>query len=172
VQRDFFTHALNNPDQLRQRVAFALSQIMVVSSVEIYEAYGLADYQNILLSDALGNYRTLLQDVTLSPVMGHYLDMANSSETNPQNGTVPNQNYAREVLQLFSIGLVRTQRRRHAAAGRKRSTDSLPSMEPPLRDSRPFSPAGLIRRSLARTSQMDQSGQFQRHHGGIRRPAR
>ena len=106
VQRDFFTHALNNPDQLRQRVAFALSQIMVVSSVEIYEAYGLANYQNILLNDALGNYRALLQDVTLSPTMGHYLDMANSAETNPQNGTVPNQNYAREVLQLFSIGLV------------------------------------------------------------------
>ncbi len=106
VQRDFFVHALNNPDQLRQRVAFALSQIMVVSSVEIYEAYGLADFQNILLNDALGNYRTLLQDVTLSPTMGHYLDMANSDETNAQNGTVPNQNYAREVLQLFSIGLV------------------------------------------------------------------
>ncbi len=106
VQRDFFTHALGNPDQLRQRVAFALSQIMVVSSVEIYEAYGLANYQNVLLKDALGNYRTLLQDVTLSPTMGHYLDMANSDEANPQNGTVPNQNYAREVLQLFSIGLV------------------------------------------------------------------
>jgi uncharacterized protein (DUF1800 family) len=106
VQRDFFTHALNNPDQLRQRVAFALSQIMVVSSVEIYEAYGLANFQNILLKDALGNYRTLLEDVTLSPTMGHYLDMADSAETNPQNGTVPNQNYAREVLQLFSIGLV------------------------------------------------------------------
>jgi uncharacterized protein (DUF1800 family) len=106
VQRDFFIHALNNPDQLRQRVAFALSQIMVVSSVEIYEAYGLAGFQNVLLNDALGNYRTLLQDVTLSPTMGHYLDMANSDMTNPQNGTVPNQNYAREVLQLFSIGLV------------------------------------------------------------------
>jgi uncharacterized protein (DUF1800 family) len=106
VQRDFFTHALNNPDQLRQRVAFALSQIMVVSSVQIFEAYGLAEYQNVLLKDALGNYRTLLQDVTLSPAMGNYLDMANSDETNPQNGTVPNQNYAREVLQLFSIGLV------------------------------------------------------------------
>jgi uncharacterized protein (DUF1800 family) len=106
VQREFFTHALNNPDQLRQRVAFALSQIMVVSSVEIYEAYGLANYQNVLLRDALGNYRTLLQDVALSPTMGHYLDMADSDETNPQNGTVPNQNFAREVLQLFSIGLV------------------------------------------------------------------
>jgi uncharacterized protein (DUF1800 family) len=106
VQRDFFKHALNSPDQLRQRVAFALSQIMVVSSVEIYEAYGLAAFQNILLNDALGNYRTLLQDVTLSPTMGHYLDMANSDMTNPKNGTVPNQNYAREVMQLFSIGLV------------------------------------------------------------------
>src|ERR1700733_2955009 len=105
VQRDFFTHALINPDQLRQRVAFAFSQIMVVSSIEIYEAYGLAAYQNILLTDALGNYRTLLQDVVLSPTMGHYLDMAGSDKTNPQNGTVPNQNLAREVLQLFSIGL-------------------------------------------------------------------
>lgn len=106
VQRAFFTHALNDPDQLRQRVAFALSQIMVVSGVEIYQAYGLADYQNMLLNDALGNYRTLLQDVTLSPTMGRYLDMANSDQSNSQNGTVPNQNYAREVLQLFSIGLV------------------------------------------------------------------
>jgi uncharacterized protein (DUF1800 family) len=106
VQRDFFTHALNNPDQLRQRVAFALSQIMVVSSVDIIEAYGLAAYQNVLLKDALGNYRTLLQDVTLSATMGRYLDMANNDKTNFQNGNVPNQNYAREVLQLFSIGLV------------------------------------------------------------------
>ena len=106
VQRDFFTHALDNPDQLRQRVAFALSQIMVVSSVTDYEAYGLANYENILLRDAFANYRTLLQDITLSPSMGHYLDMANSAATNPANGTVPNQNYAREVMQLFSIGLV------------------------------------------------------------------
>jgi uncharacterized protein (DUF1800 family) len=106
VQRDFFTHALKNPDQLRQRVAFALSQIVVVSGIEIYEAYGLANYQNLLLKDAFGNYRTLLEDVTLSPIMGRYLDMVNSDKTNPQTGTVPNQNYAREVLQLFSIGLV------------------------------------------------------------------
>jgi uncharacterized protein (DUF1800 family) len=105
VQRDFFLHALKNPDQLRQRVAFALSQIFVVSSVEIYEAYGLAAYQNTLLADALGNYRTLLQDVTLSPVMGHYLDMVDNDKTNPRLGTTPNENYAREVLQLFSIGL-------------------------------------------------------------------
>jgi uncharacterized protein (DUF1800 family) len=87
-------------------VAFALSQIMVVSSVEIYEAYGIANFQNILLRDALGNFRTLLQDVTLSATMGHYLDMVNSDETNPDNGIVPNQNFARELLQLFTIGVV------------------------------------------------------------------
>ena len=105
VQRDFFTHALNDADQLRQRVAYALSQIFVVSSVEIYEAYGLAAYQNLLLNDAFGNYRTLLQDVTLSPVMGHYLDMVDNAKPDPVNGTTPNENYAREVMQLFSIGL-------------------------------------------------------------------
>jgi uncharacterized protein (DUF1800 family) len=105
VQRAFFENALTGADQLRQRVAFALSQIMVVSGVEIYEAYGMAAYQNMLLQDAFGNYRQLLEDVTLSPVMGHYLDMANNDKANPSLGTSPNENYAREVLQLFSIGV-------------------------------------------------------------------
>jgi anti-anti-sigma factor len=106
VQRDFFTHALNNPDQLRQRVAFALSQIMVVSSVEIYEAYGLADYQNMLLNDALGNYRTLLQDVTLEPDHGS-LPRHGEQRRRPIRKTArsPIKIMAREVLQLFSIGL-------------------------------------------------------------------
>ncbi len=105
VQRQFFTHALSDADQLRQRVAFALSQIFVVSGVEIYEAYGMADYQNMLLNDAFANFRTLLQDVTLSPVMGHYLNMADNDKTNAALGTSPNENYGREVMQLFSIGL-------------------------------------------------------------------
>ena len=105
VQRQFFTHALSDTDQLRQRVAFALSQIFVVSGVEIYEAYGMADYQNMLLNDAFANFRTLLQDVTLSPVMGHYLNMADNDKTNAALGTSPNENYGREVMQLFSIGL-------------------------------------------------------------------
>ena len=105
VQRQFFTHALSDADQLRQRVAFALSQIFVVSGVEIYEAYGMADYQNMLLNDAFANYRTLLQDVTLSPVMGHYLNMADNDKSNAALGTSPNENYGREVMQLFSIGL-------------------------------------------------------------------
>jgi uncharacterized protein (DUF1800 family) len=105
VQRQFFMHALSDSDQLRQRVAFALSQIFVVSGIEIYEAYGMANYQNMLLNDSFGNYRALLQDVTLSPVMGHYLDMAANDKTNLTLGTAPNQNYGREVLQLCSIGL-------------------------------------------------------------------
>jgi uncharacterized protein (DUF1800 family) len=105
VQRQFFMHALTDADQLRQRVAFALSQIFVVSNIEIYEAYGMADYQNMLLTDAFANYRTILQDVTLSPVMGYYLDMANNAKTDAAAGTEPNENYGREVLQLMSIGV-------------------------------------------------------------------
>jgi uncharacterized protein (DUF1800 family) len=105
VQRQFFENALNGPDQLRQRVAFALSQIFVVSGTEIYEAYGMAAYQNMLLNDAFVNYRQLLEDVTLSPVMGNYLNMARNAKYNPATGTPPNENYAREVMQLFSIGV-------------------------------------------------------------------
>lgn len=107
VQRQFFTNALTGSDQLRQRVAWALSQILVVSGTEIYEAYGMAAYQNLLLKDAFGNYRQLLEDVTLSPVMGNFLDMVNNDRPNPTRGTTPNENYARELLQLFSIGLVK-----------------------------------------------------------------
>ena len=105
VQRQLFKNALGGSDQLRQRVAFALSQIFVVSGTEIYEAYGMAAYQNMLLNDAFGNYRQLLEDVTLSPVMGRYLDMANNDKGNAALGTSPNENYAREVMQLFSIGV-------------------------------------------------------------------
>jgi uncharacterized protein (DUF1800 family) len=105
VQRQFFENALTGGDQLRQRVAFALSQIFVTSGVEIYEAYGMAAYQNMLLNDAFGNYRQLIEDVTLSPVMGRYLTMAQNAKADPAAGAEPNENYARELMQLFSIGL-------------------------------------------------------------------
>jgi uncharacterized protein (DUF1800 family) len=105
VQRQFFENALTGKDQLRQRVAFALSQMMVVSGNEIYEAYGMAAFQNTLLADAFGNFRDLMNDVTLSPVMGHYLDMANNDKPNASQGTEPNEDYAREFMQLFTIGL-------------------------------------------------------------------
>ena len=101
-------HALTAKDQLRQRVAFALSQILVVSSEEPpLPRYGdgLAWYYDILLKHSFGNYRDLLQDVTLSPAMGVYLSMQGNRKTNLKKNTFPDENYAREDMQLFSIGL-------------------------------------------------------------------
>lgn len=95
---DFYRNALNNPDQLRQRVALALSQILVTSELEVSGTYGLREYQNIFLINAFGNYRTVLEKVALSPVMGDYLNNANNNKTDP------NENFARELLQLFSVG--------------------------------------------------------------------
>jgi uncharacterized protein (DUF1800 family) len=106
VQMQFFRNALTGPDQLRQRVAFALSQIFVVSGAEINQPYGMADYQNLLLNDAFVNFKQLLKDVTLSPVMGTYLNMVDSNWNANSKDNDPNENYGREVLQLFSIGLV------------------------------------------------------------------
>lgn len=107
VRRQMLQHAVTAKDQLRQRVAYALSQFFVVSGVVIPTAYGMADFQNVLLQDAFGSYRQLIEDVTLSPVMGRYLDMVNNDKANAAKGTSPNENYARELLQLFSIGLVK-----------------------------------------------------------------
>ncbi|MBV1776907.1 DUF1800 domain-containing protein [Burkholderiaceae bacterium DAT-1] len=106
LQRRFFMNALTGPDQLRQRVALALSQIMVTSGVRINQPYAMAAYQQILLNDAFGNFSTLLKDVSLSPAMGRYLDMVNNDKANPAKGTAANENYARELMQLFSLGLV------------------------------------------------------------------
>jgi uncharacterized protein (DUF1800 family) len=105
IQRVFFQNALSGADQLRQRVALAYSQIFVVSSVQIPPAYALREYQQMLLDDAFANFRQILQDVTLSPVMGAYLNMANNNKANPAKGISANENYAREVMQLFSIGV-------------------------------------------------------------------
>ena len=106
VQNRFLQNALTGDDQLRQRVAFAFSQIFVVSGVKVNLAYGMASYQEMLLEGALGNYRDLLYKVTLHPQMGHYLDMVNNDKPNAATGTAPNENYAREIMQLFSIGVV------------------------------------------------------------------
>jgi uncharacterized protein (DUF1800 family) len=105
VQRQLFTNAMTQPDQLRQRVAWALSQIMVISTVEadLSVAYVMARYQNILSQEAFDNFETLLKRVTLSPAMGNWLDMVNNDK--PSGTRVPNENYAREVMQLFTIGL-------------------------------------------------------------------
>lgn len=107
LQHQFFKNAISGPDQLRQRVALAYSQIFVISGVEIKETYAMRDYQQMLLDNAFVNYRTLLEKVTLSPAMGDYLDMVDNDKPNPTKQTQANENFAREVMQLFSIGTVR-----------------------------------------------------------------
>lgn len=100
----FLTNAVNNADQLRQRVAFALSQIFVVSITKLIWNPDVTAYEQLLVNDAFTNYPQILQDVTLSPGMGEYLDMANNAKANPAAGTAANENYAREIMQLFSMG--------------------------------------------------------------------
>jgi uncharacterized membrane protein YgcG len=100
----FMTMAVSNPDQLRQRVAFALSQIFVTSLDKLIWNDNMTLFQNLLLNDAFGNYRQIMDDVTLSPAMGQYLDMANNAKADPSIGSLANENYARELMQLFTIG--------------------------------------------------------------------
>lgn len=101
--------ALTAPDQLRQRVAFALSEIFVISDVGTLNGNARAqtDYYDVLLDSAFGNFRDLLENVTLTPGMGLYLDMRGNAAGSMVSGTHPNENYAREILQLFSVGLYR-----------------------------------------------------------------
>jgi uncharacterized protein (DUF1800 family) len=104
----WWTQAITGTDQFRQRAAFALSQIMVISTNDgnlNAQPYAFARYQDILGADGFGNYRQLLKDVTLSPAMGQYLNMMQSVKQNTAGTQFPNENYAREVLQLFSVGL-------------------------------------------------------------------
>ena len=105
VQARFFTNAVHGSDQLRQRVAFALGQIMVASAVEENTPTQLVPYLQLLKKDAFTNFRTLMEDVTLNPTMGEYLDMRNNDKANPATDTRANENYARELMQLFTIGL-------------------------------------------------------------------
>ncbi len=116
LQSDFFLNALSGPDQLRQRVAFALSEIFVISGYKDFQTSEFEPYLQILQSDALGNFYDLMTDITLSPSMGLYLDMANNVKG--VNGSLPNENYARELMQLFCTGPVLLNSERHAAAGR------------------------------------------------------
>ena len=101
--------AVVGSDQLRQRVAFALSQVLVVSEQSGAlegNPTAVASYQDVLLRNAFGNHRTLLEEVTLHPSMGVYLSMLRNRKSN-QTGTIrPDENYAREIMQLFSVGLV------------------------------------------------------------------
>ncbi len=107
TRESIWKQAIQGPDQLRQRVALALSELFVISSEDsdLFEAEPTAAWMDLLHRDAFGNFRTLLQDVTLSPAMGMYLDMLSNDKEDPETGRNPNENYAREILQLFTIGL-------------------------------------------------------------------
>lgn len=104
VRAQLFLHMANGPDQLRQRMTFALGQTIAVSTNKLVNGFELVPWVRLLQSHAFGNYRTLLREVTLSPSMGKFLDLANSIGT---GGQAPNENYPRELLQLFSVGLVK-----------------------------------------------------------------
>ena len=104
----FYEHALTAPDQLRQLTAYALAQIFVVSDhidALAVDPPALSSYYDMLATHAFGNFRDLLRDVTLHPAMGMYLSHVNNARSNPAANTFPDENYAREVMQLFSIGL-------------------------------------------------------------------
>lgn len=107
----WWTKTLKNEDQLRQKVTYALSQILVASYVSSagamlkFRGESLAYYYDILQKHAFGNYRDLLKEVTLSPTMGYYLTYIGNKKTDLAKGTAPDENYAREVMQLFTIGL-------------------------------------------------------------------
>ncbi len=100
---------LDSNDQLRKRLAFALSEFFVVSANgvdAVWHGLGLCYYWDLLNKYATGNFRELLEEVTLNPVMGQYLSLNDSRKEDERTGRRPDENYAREVMQLFTIGLV------------------------------------------------------------------
>jgi uncharacterized protein (DUF1800 family) len=103
VRNQLFLNMTNGTDQLRQRAIFALSQIIVVSANKTGSAAELTPWVRLLSRNAFGNFRTLLREVTVSPTMGKYLDMVYSRKASATSS--PNENYARELMQLFTIGL-------------------------------------------------------------------
>jgi uncharacterized protein (DUF1800 family) len=105
----WWNNSINGPDQLRQRIAFALSEILVTSDVGPLNNNGrnLADYYDTLVDYAFTDFRTLLKQVTLTSAMGVYLNMQGNGKGSYVTGLHPNENYAREIMQLFSIGLYR-----------------------------------------------------------------
>jgi uncharacterized protein (DUF1800 family) len=112
VKLQFFRNAMAGTDQLRQRVAWALSQIVVAANIGDQDTTGnptamVSQYHDILLRNAFGNYRTLIREMSVSPIMGTYLTLVNSQKANTATNTQPDENYARELWQLFTIGTFR-----------------------------------------------------------------
>lgn len=106
----FWRIAVEGPDQLRQRMAYALSQILVLSEVGADliadQPQSMGYYRDILTEHAFGNFRDLLEDVTYSPAMSYYLTYLGNLPADPETGRQPDENYAREIMQLFTIGLL------------------------------------------------------------------
>jgi uncharacterized protein (DUF1800 family) len=107
-QEIWFRNSITGPDQLRQRVAFALSEIMVVSQQSTLQnmPHALADYYDLLARDAFGDFRKLIEDVSLHPAMGVYLNMLGNQKPDTAKNIRPDENYARELMQLLTVGLV------------------------------------------------------------------
>ena len=103
VRSQLFLNMANGADQLRQRIMFALSQTIVVSANKTGSGPELIPWLRLLSRNAFGNYKTLITEVTLSPTMGKYLDLAYSRKASSSSS--PNENYPRELMQLFTIGL-------------------------------------------------------------------
>ena len=149
IQSSFWRQAATAPDQLRQRLMFALSEIFVVS-VAGHERHHLPARRRLVHGHArrvgsLGNYRQLLEGVALHPMMGLYLSHLGNRKEDPASGRVPDENFAREVMQLFSIGTRGAERRRQPPHRRRRQGDR------DLRQRRRHRPGeGLHRLELAR----------------------
>ena len=103
----WWNRAMTAPDQLQQRAAYALSQIFVVSDIDVLRDNppALTSYMDVLLKGTTSNFRDLLYDVALHPAMGIYLSHVNNRKADPENNIYPDENFAREIMQLFSIGL-------------------------------------------------------------------
>ena len=103
----WWQYHMTSDDYLRQRVAFALSEIVVISDKSGFgnNPYALSDYYDILLQNAFGNYRDILQEITYHASMGVYLTYLNNEKTDEEENQFPDENYAREIMQLFTIGL-------------------------------------------------------------------
>ncbi|MFK7889118.1 MAG: DUF1800 family protein [Gammaproteobacteria bacterium] len=104
----WWERALYAPDQLRQRMAFALSQVLVISDRTeslTNSQFGVTDYYDTLVEHAFGNYRDLLEDVTLHAAMGMYLSHIRNERAQPDQNIRPDENFAREIMQLFTIGV-------------------------------------------------------------------
>ena len=110
VWESFWGQALNGQDQLRLRVAYALSQIFVISAVDGNvgnQPRALADWLDMLGNEGFTTYRELLRSVGLHPLMGIYLSWLKNQKADPTTGRHPDQNFARESMQLFSVGVVK-----------------------------------------------------------------